>query len=124
MRMQMVHVQDPHFKTANHRRRIIQTSLLAEYAYCLAVGGMLYTITDVPELGEWMKTKLDAHPLFQRCADSNLGLLLNIKNGNSISNNRHHHSISHSGTSNHNCKLTQLITTLSSIGQVHDMVTW
>ena len=76
MRMQMVHVQDPHFKTANHRRRIIQTSLLAEYAYCLAVGGMLYTITDVPELGEWMKTKLDAHPLFQRCAHSNLGLLL------------------------------------------------
>ena len=24
---------DPHFKTANHRRRIIQRSLLAEYAY-------------------------------------------------------------------------------------------
>lgn len=61
-----MHVQDPHFKTANHRRRIIQTSLLAEYAYCLALGGMLYTITDVPELGEWMKAKLDVHPLFER----------------------------------------------------------
>lgn len=63
-------MQDPHFKTANHRRRIIQTSLLAEYAYCLAVGGMLYTITDVPELGEWMQAKLDAHPLFERCVFS------------------------------------------------------
>lgn len=34
-------------QATNHRRRIIQTSLLAEYAYLLAVGGMLYTISDV-----------------------------------------------------------------------------
>ena len=59
-------VQDPHFKAANHRRRIIQNSLLAEYAYCLAVGGVLYTITDVPDLADWMRQKLDAHPLFER----------------------------------------------------------
>ena len=52
-------MQDPHFKGANHRRRIIQTSLLAEYAYCLAPGGLLYTITDVEELGEWMKVCLN-----------------------------------------------------------------
>lgn len=32
----------------------------------MAVGGLLYTITDVPELGEWMRDKLDAHPLFVR----------------------------------------------------------
>ncbi|KAL0025379.1 hypothetical protein WJX79_002218 [Trebouxia sp. C0005] len=63
---------DPHFKTANHRRRIIQTFLLAEYAFILAVGGMLYTITDVQELGEWMRSKLDAHPLFQRISDEEL----------------------------------------------------
>lgn len=63
---------DPHFKTANHRRRIIQTSLLAEYAFVLAVGGVLYTITDVQELGEWMKGKLDAHPLFERISDIEL----------------------------------------------------
>lgn len=63
---------DPHFKTANHRRRIIQTSLLAEYAYVLALGGVLYTITDVPELGSWMQTKLDAHPLFERIGDAEL----------------------------------------------------
>ena len=28
-------LQDPHFKAANHRRRIIQRTLLAEYAYLL-----------------------------------------------------------------------------------------
>jgi hypothetical protein len=46
--------QDPHFKAANHRRRIITTPLLTEYAHLMAPGGWLYTITDVPELGEWM----------------------------------------------------------------------
>ena len=46
--------QDPHFKACNHRRRIIQAHLLTEYAHLLAPGGWLYTITDVPELGEWM----------------------------------------------------------------------
>jgi hypothetical protein len=39
---------------ANHRRRIINTCLLTEYAHIMAPGGWLYTITDVPELGEWM----------------------------------------------------------------------
>lgn len=38
---------DPHFKLQNHRRRIIQRALLAEYAYVLGIGGLLYTITDV-----------------------------------------------------------------------------
>ncbi|GAQ88882.1 tRNA methyltransferase [Klebsormidium nitens] len=56
---------DPHFKEKNHRRRIITHALLAEYAYCLAPGGRLYTITDVAELGEWMRTTLEQHPLFQ-----------------------------------------------------------
>ena len=28
-------------------------------------GGVLYTITDVEELGNWMKSKLDAHPMFE-----------------------------------------------------------
>jgi len=63
---------DPHFKTANHRRRIINTTLVTEYAHLLAVGGMLYTITDVPELGEWMRSKLDTHPLFERVSDEEL----------------------------------------------------
>ena len=50
-------LQDPHFKTANHRRRIINTTLITEYAYFLAPGGMLYTITDVKDLGDWMVGK-------------------------------------------------------------------
>lgn len=45
--------QDPHFKAANYRRRIIQRTLLAEYAYLLRPGGLLYTITDVEDLGNW-----------------------------------------------------------------------
>ena len=57
---------DPHFKTANHRRRIIQRNLLAEYAYALRIGGLLYTITDVEELGSWMSDKLSVHPCFQQ----------------------------------------------------------
>eukprot|EP00249_Psilotum_nudum_P017344 c26273_g1_i1 orf=526-1449(-) len=56
---------DPHFKEKNHRRRIISVPLLAEYAYAMAVGGILYTITDVPELADWMKKCLDMHPLFE-----------------------------------------------------------
>lgn len=57
---------DPHFKTANHRRRIIQHSLLAEYAFTLAVGGLLYLVTDVEELGHWMSDKLGEQKCFER----------------------------------------------------------
>ncbi|EFJ44653.1 hypothetical protein VOLCADRAFT_82720 [Volvox carteri f. nagariensis] len=63
---------DPHFKAANHRRRIINSHLLTEYAHLLAPGGWLYTISDVPELGEWMVAKLDAHPLFERVSEEEL----------------------------------------------------
>eukprot|EP00884_Botryococcus_braunii_P022675 jgi/Botrbrau1/9091/Bobra.0305s0001.1 len=63
---------DPHFKKPNHRRRVIQSQLLAEYAYLLQPGGLLYTITDVPELSSWMRDKMEAHPLFQRVSDDEL----------------------------------------------------
>eukprot|EP00887_Chlorella_sp_A99_P007960 scaffold12.g7960.t1 len=63
---------DPHFKVANHRRRIIQATLLDEYAYLLGEGALLYTITDVEDLASWMKEKLDAHPLFERMSDEEL----------------------------------------------------
>ncbi|CAI5483021.1 unnamed protein product [Closterium sp. Yama58-4] len=42
------------------------TALLAEYAYVLAPGGTLYSITDVEELGVWMDDHLAAHPLFRK----------------------------------------------------------
>lgn len=64
--------QDPHFKATNHRRRIIQPSLLAEYAFCLRPGGLLYTISDVEELAEWMSRNLEQFPLFERVTDEEL----------------------------------------------------
>lgn len=56
---------DPHFKEKNHRRRVISSFLLDEYAYALKVGGIIYTITDVEELGEWMNSCLENHPMFE-----------------------------------------------------------
>lgn len=43
--------------------------MLAEYAYALRVGGILYTITDVKDLHEWMVKHLEEHPLFERISD-------------------------------------------------------
>lgn len=56
---------DPHFKEKNHRRRVISPHLLDEYAYVLGIGGIIYTITDVEELGDWMKDCLEGHPMFE-----------------------------------------------------------
>jgi tRNA (guanine-N7-)-methyltransferase len=63
---------DPHFKKRKHRNRIITTQLLAEYAYVLKIGGVLYTVTDVEDLHKWMVKHLDEHPLFERIADGEL----------------------------------------------------
>ena len=52
--LSFVSKQDPHFKVANHRRRIINTNLLTVYAHFLQPGGLLYTTTDVEELAVWM----------------------------------------------------------------------
>lgn len=57
---------DPHFKEKKHKWRIISDTLLAEYAYALKVGGLVYTVTDVLELHDWMVTHFTAHPLFKR----------------------------------------------------------
>lgn len=63
---------DPHFKKKKHKARIISHTLLAEYAFVLAPGGLLYTATDVKDLHDWMVEKLDAHPLFERIPDESL----------------------------------------------------
>jgi tRNA (guanine-N7-)-methyltransferase len=60
---------DPHFKEKNHRRRVISMQLLDEYAYVMEVGGIIYTITDVEELGEWMRLCLEKHLLFEAVPD-------------------------------------------------------
>jgi tRNA (guanine-N7-)-methyltransferase len=61
---------DPHFKSKNHRRRIVSGPLLSEYAYLLRPGGRLYLITDVQELHEWHVAKTAAHCMFKRIDDN------------------------------------------------------
>jgi len=45
---------DPHFKQRKHKARIVSAQLNAEYAYVTKSGGLVYTITDVEELHQWM----------------------------------------------------------------------
>ncbi|XP_068225598.1 tRNA (guanine-N(7)-)-methyltransferase [Palaemon carinicauda] len=63
---------DPHFKKAKHKWRIINSSLLAEYAYVLREGGLVYTVTDVKDLHEWMVYHFTQHPLFIRETEEDL----------------------------------------------------
>ncbi|KAF9162584.1 tRNA (guanine-N(7)-)-methyltransferase (tRNA(m7G46)-methyltransferase) [Actinomortierella ambigua] len=63
---------DPHFKKRKHKARIITPTLLAEYAYVLRPGGIIYTISDVKDLHLWMVKHLDEHPLFARIPDEEL----------------------------------------------------
>ncbi|KAM4700615.1 tRNA (guanine-N(7)-)-methyltransferase [Discoglossus pictus] len=63
---------DPHFKKTKYKWRIISSTLLAEYAYVLRVGGLVYTITDVEEVHEWMVKHFTEHPLFERVSKEKL----------------------------------------------------
>lgn len=63
---------DPHFKKAKHKWRIVNEGLLAEYAYVLSEGGLIYTVTDVKELHEWMVSHFEQHPLFRKVMDDEL----------------------------------------------------
>lgn len=67
---------DPHFKKSKHKWRIINQSLLAEYAYVLAVGGIVYTVTDVKDLHDWMKQHFNEHPLFEQVQEEELVIFL------------------------------------------------
>jgi len=61
---------DPHFKARKHKMRIVSPTLIAEYAYVLRPGGMVYTITDVRDLGEWMRGCFEgARELFEEVKD-------------------------------------------------------
>ena len=57
---------DPHFKSRKHKARIVSLTLNSEYAFVLSPGGIVYTITDVEALHEWMVEHFDAHPSFER----------------------------------------------------------
>ncbi|KAK9873354.1 hypothetical protein WA026_022159 [Henosepilachna vigintioctopunctata] len=63
---------DPHFKKAKHKWRIINQCLLAEYAYILDINAIVYTITDVKDLHEWMVKHFTEHPLFERLTEEEL----------------------------------------------------
>ncbi|NXV97571.1 TRMB methyltransferase, partial [Calonectris borealis] len=64
---------DPHFKRTKHKWRIISPTLLAEYGYVLRPGGLVYTVTDVAELHEWMVKHFGEHPLFEEVPLAQLG---------------------------------------------------
>lgn len=57
---------DPHFKRKNHRKRIVSTALLAEYAFVMRPGGLAYVITDVADLMSWIVEHFQASTLFER----------------------------------------------------------
>lgn len=57
---------DPHFKQRKHKARIVSTTLNSEYAYVIRPGGIVYTITDVEDLHQWMVQHFDAHRSFER----------------------------------------------------------
>uniref|UniRef100_A0A9J7XW64 tRNA (guanine-N(7)-)-methyltransferase n=1 Tax=Cyprinus carpio carpio TaxID=630221 RepID=A0A9J7XW64_CYPCA len=63
---------DPHFKKTKHKWRIISPTLLAEYAYTLRVGGLVYTNTDVEEVHDWIVKHFSDHPLFCRVSEEEL----------------------------------------------------
>ena len=60
---------DPHFKARKHKARIVSTTLNSEYAYVMRPGGIVYTITDVEYLHNWMVQHLEAHPSFERVSE-------------------------------------------------------
>ncbi|KAG4078131.1 hypothetical protein HA402_002182 [Bradysia odoriphaga] len=63
---------DPHFKRSKHKWRIINQALLTEYSYVLRPGGLIYTITDVKDLHEWIVKHMEEHPLYVRLGDEEL----------------------------------------------------
>ncbi|KAI5955053.1 hypothetical protein KGF54_001614 [Candida jiufengensis] len=63
---------DPHFKQRKHKARIITNTLLSEYAYVLKKEGIIYTITDVLDLHQWMNKHLEEHPLFEKLNETEL----------------------------------------------------
>lgn len=60
---------DPHFKARKHKARIVSTTLNSEYAYVVRPGGIIYTITDVEDLHNWMVSHFESHPSFERISE-------------------------------------------------------
>lgn len=60
---------DPHFKARKHKARIVSRTLNSEYAYVLRRGGIVYTITDVEDLHNWIVEHFAAHPSFEHISE-------------------------------------------------------
>lgn len=60
---------DPHFKARKHKARIVSTTLNSEYAYIVRPGGIVYTITDVEDLHNWMVDHFNKHSSFERVSE-------------------------------------------------------
>jgi tRNA (guanine-N7-)-methyltransferase len=56
---------DPCFKDRKHRNRIVQDGLMPLYNYVLRPGGLLYHVTDVLDLHEWMKDVCERSCFFE-----------------------------------------------------------
>ena len=63
---------DPHFKQRKHKARIVSPTLNSEYAFVLRPGGLVYTITDVEDLSDWMSGHFDGHELFERLPEAQM----------------------------------------------------
>ena len=63
---------DPHFKSKNHQRRIVNQGFLSEYAYVLKPGGLFYAITDVEELHLWHQRHLRNHSMFEELTEDEI----------------------------------------------------
>lgn len=63
---------DPHFKARKHKARIVSETLTAEYAYVLKEGGVVYTISDVKDLHEWMIHHFSSAPSFARLSEDEM----------------------------------------------------
>ena len=63
---------DPHFKARKHKARIVSATLVAEYAFVLRPGGVVYTITDVEDLHLWMAGHFRGCPLFAELGEEEL----------------------------------------------------
>ena len=60
---------DPWPKKRHHKRRLVQTEFLSVLGSRLKPGGKLLLATDWKPYAEWMRSVLDAHPLFRSAVD-------------------------------------------------------
>lgn len=61
---------DPWPKKRHHKRRIINSETLSQFARVLIPGGLLITATDVDDMAEWIVTQAHLHPTFEWIAET------------------------------------------------------